>query len=52
MLRETSPQGVLLPQLYVEGLFRANYETFVEAVENGNLEELFSPRNEPEAALR
>jgi glutaredoxin-related protein len=39
-LREHSPQQLLVPQLFVDGVFRAGYSAFVEAVEEGQMEEL------------
>lgn len=39
-LRENSPQQLVMPQIFVDGGFRAGYERFVEAVEEGRMTEL------------
>ena len=39
-LRERSPLGLTLPQIWVDGEYRAGYDAFYEAVENEQLPEL------------
>jgi hypothetical protein len=50
-LRENSPKGLQLPQLWVEGQFRADYKAFEEAVENSTINDLLRPLQEPEFPL-
>ena len=51
-LREHSPLGLTLPQIWVDGEYRAGYEVFYEAVENEQLPELLQPlRCDEEAPL-
>lgn len=38
-LREESPRGIVLPQLWVEGKYRADYAAFVDALEGDYLSE-------------
>lgn len=37
------PRGLRVPQIWIQGVFRAGYEEFLEAVENGLVEELVRP---------
>jgi len=39
MLREQSPRGIALPQLWVQGKYRADYAAFVDALEGDYLGE-------------
>ncbi len=51
MLREHSPQRLALPQVWVEGAFRADYTAFVEALENDLLESVLASRGDAEFPL-
>lgn len=51
MLRESSPQKLVVPQIYVDGEFRAGYAAFVEALENSNLESFLSSQGDAEFPL-
>lgn len=44
-LRKNSPCQLRLPQIWVGGEFRASYEEFYEAVEEGQLAELLRPNS-------
>lgn len=47
-LRITSPRGVTLPQVYYGSEYRADYDAFEFAVEDGTVDELlFSSLNNP-----
>lgn len=48
MLRECSPQGLSMPQIFIKGQFRAGYAQFLDALENEQLDTLLQVTNEDE----